>query len=267
MSDLTDLSRSEAVERIHIIDPDLPVGIMMPAADVFALLADLVNSAGEDCDEDTDTDTDGDTDVDGDLPPLGEYVYPATENAPAVHGKFALFPEDMSVIGRAGAATIDMGNDLIDSIIAEHTVLSENAIDGDDPVRYLKTNSDGRILTGAAPRFLAASILGFTQDALTLGKVVATRSSLMVFDQTTGADSFLADVEAKLSDEPSLFIVNDVGEKCPVMRPTGKVVPFAVPLKRAQLAIAVFYRDSTESHDGLSIMKKLSFLGVVPSGK
>lgn len=252
MSDFSNLTRGEIVTRIREIDPSIPTGIAVPREALIASLVDLTTSGTND----------NAPDVDGDLPPIGEYVYPTVDSAPVALGSYALHTEDIEAgIGADGVATEDLAREVL-GVMADHYSKVDQT---DDKVRHCHTK-DG-VFKGAAPRMMVASILGYTTEDLEAPKVWATRTNLRVWETTTGEASYLADVDAKLNDTPTILVEGPEGERVPLVRPTPKVVPFAVPVNNVQRAIAVFYRDSTEKHEAISGLRKAAFLGVVPSGK
>lgn len=249
MFDFTTLSRSELVTRIREIDPSTPTGIAIPREALIASLMDLTS------------DTNDAPDVDGDLPPIGEYVYATSDAAPVVLGNYAVYSVDTdAAIGLCGVAGEDTARTVL-GLMAEYY---ERVDQTDDKVRHCNVK-DG-IFKGAGPRLMVASILGFTTEELDAPKVWASRSNLRVWETTTGEDSYLADVDAKLNDAPTVMVEGENGF-VPVIRPTSKIVDFALPVTNVQRAIAVFYRDSTEKHEAISGLRKASFLGVMPSGK
>lgn len=250
MSDFMTLSRGEIVTRIREIDPSTPTGIAVPLEALIASLADLTSDTNDNA-----------PDVDGDLPPIGEYVYATSDAAPVVVGNYAVYSVDTDCsIGLCGVADEDTARTML-GLMAEYF---ERVDTTDDKVRHCNVK-DG-VFKGTAPRMMAAAILGFTAEELEAPKTWATRSHLRIWETTTGEASYLADVDAKLNDVPTLMVEGEDGF-VPVVRPTDKIVDFAVPVTNVQRAIAVFYRDSTEKHAAISGLRKASFLGVVPSGK
>lgn len=255
MLDYSTLSRAELVNRIRSIDPDAATGIRIPVSDLAVTLAALVDDMPVTVEDDPEL---------GDLPAEpADFLYTLNVSPAQVVGKYALHPEDLDCgIGTDGVASEAMGTDLL--VMMEQIYSSVDQTD--DKVRHVNVNKDG-IFKGKAPRLMAASVLGFTTETLEAPQTWATRSNLRVWDYTAGGESALEDQDLRLADAPTVKVPDDEGVPTPVIRPTARVVDFAIPVANAQRAIAVFYRDSTEKHDAISGLRKGSFLGVVPSGK
>jgi len=248
MLDLNGMTKADLCN-LALMDPSIKVNMRMNKA---AIIATLLQATGLDA---------GDV---GEVQPTlpDPYVYPATDSAPSIAGSYALYHEDLEAgIGTDGVATEDLAREVL-GVMEDHYSKVDQT---DDKIRHCHVK-DGRF-KGAAPRLMVASVLGYTAESLEAPKVWATRTNLRVWETTTGEDEYYADVNAKLDDAPIVKVEGPEGERVPLVRPTPKVVPFAVPVSNAQRAIAVFYRDSTEKHEAISGLRKASFLGVVPSGK
>ena len=247
MLDLNGMTKADLCN-LAAMDSSIKVSMKMRKAEIIAT---LIQATGLDSEEESETTTE-------------TYVYPTVNDPATPVGGYAIHLEDVEVgIGTDGVATEDMGKSMVQTMEATYASVDTT----DDKVRFVKTK-DGKI-KGAAPRLLCASILGFTTEDLGKVKTWATRSNLMIFGTTTGAAGRQADLEQQAGGVANLTVRNAEGVQCPVIRPTGKRLPFAVPVSRAMKAIAVFYRDSREKHEAIKNLKGYGAtqLGVAPSGK
>tara|TARA_R110002020_G_scaffold434359_1_gene644488 strand:- start:158 stop:1291 length:1134 start_codon:yes stop_codon:yes gene_type:complete len=247
MLELTGLTKAELCN-LAAMDSSIKVSMNMRKAEIIAT---MLQATGLDSEGESETTTE-------------DYVYPTVTTAATPVGGYALHLEDMEVgIGLCGVATEAMGSSMVKTMEEFYPTLDTT----DDKVRFVKTK-DGKI-KGAAPRLLCASILGFTTEDLGKVKTWATRTNLMIFGTTTGAAGRQADLEQQAEGVANLTVRNAEGIACPVLRPTGKRLPFAVPVTRAMKAIAVYYRDSREKHEAIKDLKGYGAtqLGVAPSGK
>jgi len=247
MLDLNGMTKADLCN-LAAMDESIKVSMKMRKAEIIAT---MLQATGLDQDSEGESETTTEA-----------YVYPTVNDPATPVGGYALHLEDMEVgIGTDGVATEDMGTAMVKTMEAFYQTLDTT----DDKVRFVKTK-DGKI-KGAAPRLLCASVLGFTTEDLGEVKTWATRSNLMIFGTTTGGTGRQADLEQQAAGVANLTVRNAEGIACPVLRPTGKRLPFAVPVTRAMKAIAVFYRDSREKHEAIKDLKGYGVLGVVPSGK